>query len=321
MLQERYKCLQQGRAIYCTAVNPDISKGIECNPHDDREGTVHIVSIDKKTSKISCMLSVAVDTGEMNGGSFIGLPLENRWQQNGYPEGTSLDDFREKYFIGSQHHNSPIRPGQMAELYRHVRVNGDSNANIARLGIYVGLYHLLVREPRNRDLVETHVWVFDAIPKYFHLYRLAGAAVLRDMTINDSPRYVSPAVEDIKEGEHEGDKCWLFKNDIISRVVPVALPQKIFADMEFQITNVAFLDGVINIHDMEKAVRNDPFELSMLKYEGMSDTDMQVLGIAVSCFGKRHYEQVYSNNRAARLYADRNRELISPIWDFNHVGQ
>lgn len=321
MLQERYNCLQQGRAIYCTAVNPDSVKGIEINPHDDREDTVHVASIDKRTQRISCMLSIAVDTGETSGSSVIGLPLENRWQQNGYPEGSSLDKFREKYFIANQRHDQPIKPAQMAELYRHIKINGESDTLMARLGIYVGLYHLLVREPRNRSLTETNVWVFDAIPEYFHLYRLAGAAVLRDLTIKDSPRHISPGVEEIKIGEYKGDKCWFYKNDIVSRTVTVPIPQNTSGKLEFKMTDVPFLDGVIDIQIIEEALRNDPFGMSLLKYEGMSDRDMQLLCIAVSCFGKRHYEQVYGTNNDVKYHADRNRELISPIWDFNHVGE
>lgn len=43
LLEERYKILEEGRAIHCSAVQPDVEMKIESNPHDYREGSVHIV--------------------------------------------------------------------------------------------------------------------------------------------------------------------------------------------------------------------------------------------------------------------------------------
>ena len=47
MLGERFKSLQLGRTIYCTAVHPDVVRRIEDNPHDARPGTVHVAAIDE----------------------------------------------------------------------------------------------------------------------------------------------------------------------------------------------------------------------------------------------------------------------------------
>lgn len=97
LLNGRYKTLEKGRAIYCTAVNPIPDKRIEENPHDSREGTVHIIAVGKDGC-IECGLSVAVDLCEKDGGQPIGLPLENVWKRNGFPEGASLDPFRKKIY-------------------------------------------------------------------------------------------------------------------------------------------------------------------------------------------------------------------------------
>ena len=319
MLSERFKSLKLGRTIYCTAVNPIISEEIEQNPHDDREGTVHVAAVDKRTGKLSCILSVAVDTGEKDGSEIIGLPLENRWLKNGYSEGNLLDEFRAKYSILNRGEKGPIKPWQMAELYRHLRVNGDSGEQISRLGIYVGLYHLLVREPRNRGKEETSIWLFDAIPKYFHLYRLAGAAVLRDPTIEDHPRHISPNVDEIQKTKTE-DKL-LYKNEIISRDVETLKPLPgILGDLSFVKEPVPFMDGVIDISKMEQAVREDPIGLSALKYTGMTDQDMEILQIAVSIFGKRHYVGEYKGDKKLLTAIEGRREFFSPVWDYNEVG-
>lgn len=319
MLGERYKSLQAGRTIYCTAVNPSDSKKAEENPHDTRPGTVHVAAIDERTGKLSCVLSVAVDTGETDGGEVIGLPLENRWRQSGYPKGSNLDPFREKYPVLNRGENGPIKPWQLAELYRHLRVNGDPNDQISRLGIYVGLYHLLVREPRNRGKEETSIWVFDAIPKYFHLYRLAGAAVLRDPTIEDRPRHISPTITDIKLDD--GGKNLLYKDEVISRGVETFKPiPGILGDLGFVKEDVPFLDGVIDIGKMEQAVREDPLGLTALKYEGMTEEDMEILRVAISIFGKRHYASTYSGDEKLLKTIESKRTFFAPTWDFNGVG-
>ena len=79
LIEGRYRLLESGRAIYCTAVYPDTKNKIETNPHDSREGAVHIVAVDKN-GDIECAVSVAVDVGNKDEGADIGLPLENRWK-------------------------------------------------------------------------------------------------------------------------------------------------------------------------------------------------------------------------------------------------
>ena len=114
MLRGRYEVLASGKPIYCTAVNPDIEKQQEYNPHDDRPGTIHIAALDKRNQRMACVISVAVDTGERDHGEPIGLPLENRWRKGMYPEGASLDPFRECYFHSRGDSKQPLKPFQMA---------------------------------------------------------------------------------------------------------------------------------------------------------------------------------------------------------------
>ncbi len=321
MLIGRYEYLQGGKPIFCTAINADTSKGIEYNPHDDRLGTVHIAAINKLSQGISCMLSIAVDTGETFNGERIGLPLENRWKSNGFPLGSNLDGFRNNYLVLNSDSKHPIRPWQMAELYRHVRINGSPSDHVARLGLYVGAYHLLVREARNKKEEETFIWLFDAIVDYFHLYRLAGAAVLRDLTIEDNPRYISPRKFDVKEVENADGRKLLYNGEVISRDVTVPHPiNDVLGNLAFENKLVPFLDGVINIHKVENAIRSSPLDLSEIRYQGMSDEDMDILGIALTVFAKRLFEQEHGDNQEIAAIAKNKRELITNMWDFNGVG-
>ena len=320
MLSERFKSLKLGRTIYCTAVNPNIAREIEQNPHDDREGTVHVAAIDKRSGNMSCILSVAVDTGENDGSGFIGLPLENRWQKNGYPEGSLLDEFRAKYSILNRGGKDPVKPWQMAELYRHLRVNGDPGEHISRLGIYTGLYHLIVREPRNRGKEETSIWLFDAIPKYFHLYRLAGAAVLRDQTIEDKPRHISPDIGDIEKAKN-GEELF-YQGELISRGVDTLKPiPGILGDTSFVRETVPFMDGVIDIQKVESAIAHDPDKLVKIKYQGISEENISILSIAQTVFAKRLFDETFSNDPIALECANKKREFIAPHWDFNGLGR
>ena len=84
MLHERYNVLKSGRPIYCTAVRPDSNTETEMNPHDDRNGTIHFVSLNSD-GDIVCGLSMAIDVGESDSGDRIGVPLENRWRAGDYP--------------------------------------------------------------------------------------------------------------------------------------------------------------------------------------------------------------------------------------------
>ena len=150
IFKSRFEVLASERPIYCTAINPDSANRKEVNPHDLREGTVHLVALNKK-GDVSCALSVAVDIAGEEDGIPIGLPLENRWRQNGYPKGQNMDVFRKQYLPMNYGKNRSFKPWEMAELYRHFKSSTAKSSLACRLGLYAGCYHLLVREARKKQ--------------------------------------------------------------------------------------------------------------------------------------------------------------------------
>ena len=245
LLEGRYEILEKGRPIYCTAVRPDRERRIEETPHDTREGTLHIAALDKN-GEIEAALSVATDIGTKDRGDLVGLPLENRWRTNGYPQGSSLDPFREKYARLMYGEDRSIRPHEMAELYRHFK-KSNANGLAARFGLYTGWYHIGVRDAVNKGITLTWCWIFDAVKNYFKLYKLVGAGVLRDFSIGDPPRLISPSLQDIYERETHGVKELFYNGKKISRSVLIPIPFKKNGDIEFKNEEVPFLDGLVDI--------------------------------------------------------------------------
>jgi len=328
MQRERYSSLVEGvgRAIFCTAINPNHGAGVETNFHDDKPGTFHIVTIPEERisdesqveiGRPACFLSVSVDTPEMYHGRRVGLPMENRIPDNGYPEGGNLDRFRERYPI-VRGLAGLSKDSWMCELYRHIRINGAANDPVSRLGTYVGAYHVCVRDPRNTGGTQTPVWLFDAVPRLFDKYRWAGAARLRDWTVADHPRSVSPASKDIITTVTDDGKVLMYNGEVISRDVIVPIPQ---GDGTLKKEVVPFLDGVIDIHMVEKAIENDPKGLSDLRYEGISDVDISFLSVSQTIFAKRLFDQKFAGNDDILSFAKDNREILAPIWNFNGVGK
>ena len=247
LLHARYDVLEAGRPIHCTAVSPDTERKIESNPHDFREGTVHIVSIDGG-GDIECALSIAVDTGEKDNGDLIGVPLENQWLPGDYPPGPSLAAFRKKYVRLNWGQDRAVAPWEMAELYRHFRKQPQDPSRVRelapRLGLYAACYHLLVREANTNGKTATWLMLFDAIPHHFNLYRLATAAVLRDMTIETPPRWVSPERQLIEMHDQGGIQAAWYRNEMISRVLKVPMPYRENQALRFRLVDMAFLDGL-----------------------------------------------------------------------------
>lgn len=325
LLEERFNVLAGGRSIYCTAVSPDIENGIEWNPHDYRDGTVHFVAIGDE-GDIICGLSTAVDTGEMDRGDIIGLPLENRWKPNGYPAGASLDPFREKY-MKSCGEDRKLNPQEMAELYRHFIASSENGNMTPRLGVYTGVYHLLVREPRKKGGTSTGIWVFDAIAPYFNLYRWAGAAVLRDPTLEDSPRLISPNKRNLKIRGTNGKRAIYYKDEIVSRNVSVPSPER-DGKLSFSTKDFPFLDGVINIPEMEKLIRREPIGFFPETCEGFDINDKTMLRAGLATMGRRALQNNPHNGITDRMkgkmsgLVDRiaRRATSSGTWEFNEIG-
>jgi hypothetical protein len=316
IIEERYRLLANGKPIYCTAVKPDTEKKIEVNPHDERPGTVHFVALDKRGA-LACALSVAVDTGESDNGDLIGLPLENRWKRNGYPEGASLDRFRERYLRLNYQRTRGLAAWEMAELYRHFRVVSQGNDIAPRIGLYTGCYHLLVREAIKKRITPTWIWVFDAIPSYFNLYRWAGWAALRDMTVEDTPRWLSPPIRATKKTPGSLQ----YRGEEISRGVRVPIPQRENDSLMFQMTDVHFLDGVIDLCRNESLIFNSPVSLSPVKLREFGWGDKLKMRVSLTITTKRCYEDSHPNHTISNLLNRWSLKMICPSgWDFNHIG-
>jgi hypothetical protein len=316
LLEVRYKILEEGRVIYCSAVQPDVKRKIESNPHDYREGTVHLVSLDWNGG-IVCGQSFAIDIDER------GLPMENRWKPNGYPQGVSLDLFREKYIRLNYGEQRNVKPWEMAESYRLFRIKSHEDNKPARLGMHTGAYHLLSREPNKKSETPTYLWVFDAIPPYFNLNRLLGS-VLIEPAIENPPRLVSPSMKEIKIQGMNGDALF-YKNEKISRNVKVPYPYKENDELRFEIRDVPFLDGVADIRRLEKAIRKSPVFLSPIKYEGFNWIDKIYLRMFSGIVGRRAFNDIDDNpviNYIYRLINTMARRLTSSkIWEFNEIGK
>jgi hypothetical protein len=321
ILKERFRLLESGKPIYCTAIHPDLERKIEYNPHDDREGTIHIIALDKRGS-IACSLSIAVDLCMKDDGSPVGLPIENRWKRNGYPEGASLDPFRERFVRLNYHRERPLKPWEMAELYRHFRAIKQRNDMAARIGLYTGAYHLLVREAIKKNHTPTWLWVFDATPFYFNLYRWAAAAVLRDPTIEDKPRWVSPnAAKGKKSDALNGDGAIYFQGRPISRAVKTLIPQKGTEKLEYKTDVVHFLDGVVDCVRADRIVRKAPFFHSSINDQGFLLSDKLKLRLGLTIPGKRTYDNHHADNPLVNfLNSLAFKQLCPGGWNFNHIG-
>jgi hypothetical protein len=318
LIEGRYRLLENGRAIYCTAVHPDTENKIEINPHDTREGTIHIVAIDDK-GEIECAVSVAVDVGNKDKRSLIGLPLENRWKKNGFPEGASLDPFREKYLSSIYGIERKILPWEMAELYRHYKRSLKTDFT-PRFGVYAGCFHLLAREAIKKGIQPTWLWVFDAIPQYFYLYKLAGAAVLRDLAIAQKPRLVSPGKRDLDIRRVNGIKSIFYRGKIISRHVRTPVPSKANGNLEFSLKEVPFLDGVVDVYKVEEAIINNPIFLRLKNRQGFSWADRMKIRLGLGIAAKRIFDEDAQNpiGNVINKWALKKAGLAD--WEFNQVG-
>jgi hypothetical protein len=317
MLKGRYDVLASGREIRWGGI--DKEKQQEYNPHDDRPGTLHIAALDQKDQKMACVISIAVDTGEKEQGDIIGLPLENRWKKNEKQKSSSLDRFRENYLSFNYGVKRPIEPYEMAELYRHYRVS-DIDANIPRIAICTGAFHLLIKEARNRNRTETFLWVFDAIVPYFNLYRIAGAAVLRSFTLKDPPRYISPSPDKIVYKRESDQVNAYWGEEIISHSVKVPQLHIENGNITYKTEEIIYLDGIVDLHRVEKAMIESPIELLPLKNEGMTEEDMQMLRAAVSVVGRRGYEEYHRNNPKVMSVINQYSKFLGIKSEFNEIG-
>ena len=320
MVKGRYEVLESGKPIYCTAINSDMENKIEVNPHDSREGTIHIVAIDKN-GNIEGSLSAAIDVGLKDKGETVGIPLENRWLSNGFSVGASLDPFREKYARAMYGEDRDIRPYEIAELYRHYKRS--KNGDLApRMGLYTGWYHIGVRDAVNKGMTPSTLWLFDAVKNYFNLYKLVGGAVLRDPTIDNPPCIISPSPKNIVERVHEGEKALFYRGRKISRSVKVPLPFIKDGELIFKYENVPFLDGIVDARMRSETIRKRPLVLSLKEDKGFSLSDRLMLRIGLTVVSKRSFEVDHHASNVFCKLANKVALKRAGIttWDFNEIG-
>jgi hypothetical protein len=318
MHRSRYRLLEEGRSIFCTGINPNAEEKTESNPHDSRAGCIHIASLDEN-GEIACGVSIAVDTGEKDGGTYIGLPLENRWKPGNYPLGKNLDPFRQRYPRLQWGTDRALKPWEMAEFYRHFKSSHVSDDLNCRLGLYAAGYHLLVRNARTKNKPATPVWVFDAIPKYFTLYKWAGCAALREQTIADEPEWISPSFDKVKSRKIGSEKMLFYKDRPISRTVTVPIARIASGKLSFSREEVPFLDGVIDLHKLENLSNRFPYLLVIRGIRGFSPGDRVKLLLGLNIIGRKYIlEDATAGNKHIRRLINRLSCTIlgTRLWEF-----
>lgn len=147
------------------------------------------------------------------------------------------------------------------------------------------------------------MWVFDAIPSYFNLYKWVGGAVLRDYTTKDPTEYLSPKKNELKIIQTEdGRKNILWRNRKISRDILVPIPVVKEEGVIFEKKYIPFFDGLVNIMENEKAIIETPFLLSRIKYEGMNLDDRKKLRIAFSVIGQGVFNDYHHHKPLIRIF-------------------
>lgn len=304
LMKSRFKVLRDLRPIYCTAINPDIERGIEYSPHDYRDGVVHFVAVHQ--NQVLGGLSVAVDIDKR------GVPLENKWESGRFERGADLDEFRQNYLVMKHGENRPIRAWEMGELYRHFVAKKFNGSFMARFGLYKGAYHLLRLEPRKRQLATTFIWVFDAIPAYFAMYRYVGA-VLRNYTIEKGATLLSPGVKHIMSGGRCGGLIYDGKKISRDIEVPIPITTRERDGLAFNVEKVSFLDGVVDLLMLEKAIEANPILLGLPRIKGFNIWDRYKLRNALGIIGSECFDKcknISLSYRIGRAINALNRKII-----------
>jgi hypothetical protein len=249
---ERYMLLTKNvKPIFCTAIDPVHAEMREINPHDEREGTIHFAAIERKTDRLVASIRVAVDLQQKWQGKSIGLPLENVYGETRYPEGASLDPFRDRYMKCQYNEERRLGPWEMCELYRQFCLVGDSSP---RMGMYFAIYYILVYQMIKHGLTPCWIWSYDAISLFHNLYRKASLsnAYLRDMSISDNPEMIVASIRDLITVKHNGTEKVSYKGKIVSRDVPVDVPKLINGAVVFTRETIPFIDGMVDIRQYDK---------------------------------------------------------------------
>ncbi len=165
------------------------------------------------------------------------------------------------------------------------------------MAVYKGALNFLVSEQQKRGKVPTWIWVFDTIPDYFNLYKLVGAAALRDGTISDSPKWISPGPKDIQVVENIAK----YGSQKISRLVEIPFPIRRNGKLSFEKKPVPFLDGVVDTFRARKAVFNTPITLRGMHNRGFSLSDRVKLRIGMSIVSQCFFNEIKGKSSISKL--------------------
>ena len=269
MHEIRYRVLEKGCPIYCTAVSPDFEKREERNPHDALPTTTHFVTINRKPGEIEFILSTARDSGDTYRGDIIGVPLENRFILNGYPLGDSLEEFRSKFLHKNYGIEKRVEPMRIVELYRHVK-NPDSELKGkqslgARLAVYAAAYQYLVRDTLQEGRTPSDLWVWDAPPSYANLYAYVNG-VFRDLTINvgKGGMWIPTKLSNLESKRVDGETHYFLKKDgtQVTRNLPILVPPKdgtFGPENKGGIEQKAMIDGLVDVGRVERMIKKHPW--------------------------------------------------------------
>ena len=216
-----------------------------------------------------------------------------------------------------------IRPWEMAELYRHFRRPSISCDQVPRFGVYTGCYHLIVREAKKKGKAPTWLWVFDAIRPYFNLYKFAGAAVLRNLTIGEQPRLVSPGKKHMRLRGVDGKKAIFYKGERISRNIEIPIPYYENEQLKFRFDNIPFLDGLVDVQRAEQIIiRKRPITLYLSGVEGFGLGDRAKLRIGLGIMAKRVFDRDYQMSNWKSHLINRLAFKMTGLerWEFNDIG-
>jgi len=162
----------------------------------------------------------------------------------------------------------------------------------------------------------TKIWVFDAIPRYFKLYQMAGAA-LREPTILDTPRWVGISGSFFREPRsgsgNETDRL------VEPRTIVIPVPVRDAGKLRFEKELTMFLDGVVDIARWESAVQVSPWTLGELAAEGISLKQRLGLRFLAAVLARRLYLDHYSPSLVRSTNAFM-RSQVAGRWSFSNVG-
>jgi len=236
-----------------------------------------------------------------------------------YPPGDNLEKFIDRFVRLNYAKDRKAWPWEIAEFYRHFKILSEPT-EAPRLAVYIGAYNLIKRDAQKKGQTPTWIWVFDAIPPLFNLYRYAGAAVLRDKVIEDDPKWISPGLNSINTLGNIS-KSITYRGENISRNIPVLIPKGCGDEIKFNIKDIPFMDGMVDINRLEQAIIRSPVLLSHINYEGLTLTDKKLIRAMLASIGYRTFEDTHPYHLLSNFINEVSKRMThTEKLDFNNVG-